>query len=113
MNTAAEAILAGINQIRTDMERFMPVAPIRIMESPYCTRKVGPKKVHKVRRWMDDQYHYRIQKKWIKRWGYVDEPTAYMLPAQRLTFNGPAESVVVMHPILAAQLREHMRKESR
>jgi hypothetical protein len=109
----AEGLLESIRQVKAELERNAPVEPVvRIVESVYCLRQTDqPNKVHKVRRWMSDQYHYRIQKKWIKRWGYAKEPTAYKISGQQSYFNGPAESVVVMHPILAARLREQQRQE--
>lgn len=112
MSTTAEALLASIKQVRAEMERFTPLEPMRIMENSLCLRQSDrPNKIHKVRRWMSESYHRRIQKKWIKRWGYAQEPTAYILPAQKTGFGDYAESLVVMHPILAAQLREQARQE--
>lgn len=108
----AAGLLASINQVKADMERFTPIAPIRVVESNLCVRKTGrPNKVHKVHRWMSDQYHRRIQKKWVKRYGLEEIPTAYVLPAQKRWPSEVAELVVVIHPSLAAQLDEQMSKE--
>ena len=107
-----ESILASIKQVHEIMAEQTPMMPPRIIENSLCMRQTDkPVRRHKVRRWMSDSYHYRIQKKWIKRWGYLKEPTAYMMPAVKLGLSDRAESIVVMHPILAAQLREQASRE--
>jgi len=105
-------VLASIKQVHNIMAEHTPMAPIRILENPLCVRKSDqPNRIHKVRRWMSDQYHYRIQKKWVKRFGYAEVPTAYILPARKTGWGDMAESCVIMHPTLARQLREHIRQE--
>jgi hypothetical protein len=107
-----ENLLASIKQVHDIMAEHTPVMPPRIIENPLCMRQTDrPNRRHKVKRWMSEQYHYRIQKKWIKRWGYAKEPTAYMMPAVKLGISDRAESIVVMHPILAAQLRAQAHRE--
>jgi hypothetical protein len=41
--------------------RFMPAVELE---------PLTPKRLHKKKRWMSNQYHERIQKKWSKRFGF-------------------------------------------
>ena len=51
---------------------------IKISYNSLCLEKTeDPQKVHVKKRWMRESYHRRIQKKWIKRYGYVMRPTMY------------------------------------
>jgi hypothetical protein len=36
--------------------------------------KYVPVRIHEPKGWMSENYHQRIQKKWIKRFGYVKKP---------------------------------------
>jgi len=54
---------------------------IRIYESIHAVRKTDiPNKIHVKRRSASKSYHNRVQKKWIRRWGYVMEPCFYKAP---------------------------------
>lgn len=59
----------------------------------------APVKKHKLKKWMSGSYHLRIQKKWVKRFGYVMEPCAYQ-----------TEVGIIIHPELAKKL-ERVVKE--
>ncbi len=54
-----------------------------------------PVRRHERRAWMSLSYHQRIQKKWIKRWGFTQKPCAF-----RTQFG------LVVHPAIAEQMRE-------
>ena len=53
-----------------------------------------PVRVHKKTRSVSSNYHKRIQKKWIKRFGYIHEPCMYKTPY-----------FFIVHPQLMPELR--------
>ena len=53
-----------------------------------------PAVIHHKKTWMSNAYHERIQKKWVKRWGYKMKPCAWETPYG-----------VFAHPSLMNQLR--------
>lgn len=74
---------------------MIPFAGIPIIENANCIEETQqPKKLHKRRNWMTDNYHSRIQKKWNKRFGFVWKPVAYQTPQG-----------IVCHPAIAEQIR--------
>jgi len=65
--------------------------------------KAVPARIHKKRRWdRSGGYHARVQKKWRKRFGTVDEPCVYKLDMGMLGGRGP---MFVIHPALMDRLR--------
>jgi hypothetical protein len=87
-----------------------PAAPaaMQIVESRECVRKTNdPARPHKRPRWMSAAYHRRVQKKWLKRWGYRQEPCAYKIDPRAPAQLG--EPYLVTHPRLAAKLCEQLR----
>ena len=76
---------------------MLPLMP-RIFEDSNCLEETEePKRIHKVSLGMKLSYHNRIQKKWIKRWGYVMKPVMYT--------NG---NDYICHPVLVARLKRHL-----
>jgi hypothetical protein len=57
---------------------FNPFGELRIKESPLASRKV-PARIHKWGRGQSFNYHVRIQKKWIKRYGVKRESCVFVL----------------------------------
>ena len=77
-----------------------PFAGIRVYESENCLKETDePREIHKWtgRKSSTGQYHWRVQKKWVKRWGYVMKPVMYE------TAQG-----FICHPSLAAELRRRL-----
>ena len=73
------------------------LAGIRIIEEPNCLEKTDtPKRIHRKRNGMSEAYHRRIQKKWVKRYGWELEPAMYAM----------GHGVLVGHPELIGRLRE-------
>ena len=87
---------------------------LKIIESDYALEETAvPVRVHRITRqhlnefekrinWKGKRiftYHDRIQKKWIKRWGYIMKPCINKTP----------EGYIV-HPSLAARLRKELKK---
>ena len=54
-----------------------------------------PVKRHIKTRSMSESYHRRIQKKWIKRWGYVMKPAMFFM-----------QGAIVMHPAIWREVSE-------
>ena len=73
-----DTILADITLVRDQVARAAPaMCPMRILESELCVANSDrPRRVHRRRRGMTAAYHDRIQKKWVKRFGYELEYTA-------------------------------------
>lgn len=67
---------------------------IKIITSPLATERVGPRKVHYHKLGMKMSYHNRIQKKWIKRFGWENKPCMYKTPMG-----------IVCHPALIDDLK--------
>ena len=63
-----------------------------------------PKMVHNPRKGGGDNYHKRIQKKWIKRYGYVMIPCCFMMKGIR---------TIIMHPTLYRQFKHQIEMENR
>ena len=68
---------------------------LTIIESPHAVSlELG--REHIYRPWMAGRvYHRRIQKKWTRRFGYVEQPCMYV-----------AANKLIAHPIAVALLRE-------
>lgn len=66
---------------------------MRVIESEAALVKTDtPVRVHKRRRWdKSGKYHARIQKKWVKRFGYVYEPGIFMINKSALLRPLPIE----------------------
>lgn len=74
------------------------VGGIPVIVSIGATEKVQAR-THTRKRWMKDSYHRRIQKKWLKRFGYFDKPAAFQTPTG-----------FIVHPEIAEALRRNLRK---
>lgn len=71
------------------------VAGMRVFQTPMATEPTDrPVRPHKKTRSMSEAYHRRIQKKWVKRFGYERKPCIFQTP------HG-----FFVHPALMPQLR--------
>lgn len=62
-----------------------------------------PVREHKPKQWMAGRaYHARIQKKWIKRFGYVMQPCIWQTPMG-----------FIAHPTMMASIREALAQQER
>lgn len=74
------------------------IAGIRIIESLHAYKHTDvPNRPHTKTRSMSERYHTRIQKKWIKRWGYEIEYVCYKTP-----------QAFIMHPVMRRQLEAQL-----
>jgi len=74
---------------------------VRIFENMMCLEKTtDPMRRHVKRPWMRDSYHARIQKKWIKRFGWVMKPAMFQTPQG-----------FICHPAIAGQLRIELGRQ--
>ena len=81
---------------------FNQFAGMRIYEDSNALEKTDvPMKIHKERIGQKLSYHLRVQKKWIKRFGYVYQPAIFQ------TATG-----FICHPIMAAKVRAHIMRAS-
>ncbi len=71
---------------------------LKVIQTPLALETTEePVRVHIQSLGMSDSYHRRIQKKWIKRWGYVQKPCMFKTP------NG-----IVCHPAIYRKLEREM-----
>ncbi|TAM50205.1 MAG: hypothetical protein EPN57_20500 [Paraburkholderia sp.] len=100
-----DTILADIKRVRDEIERSAPtVRPMRLLESELCVRNSDrPRRVHHRRRGMTAAYHHRIQKKWVKRFGFELEYTAYQIDPSAMGM--PGEPYLCVHPVIAMRMR--------
>jgi len=55
-----------------------------------------PNRIHKYKEWMSGRvYHKRVQKKWIKRFGYAEEACMFKTPQG-----------IIVHPSLIHKLKD-------
>lgn len=89
-----------LKSMREVMDNLPPApTPMRIISNPLCLRKTDePKSKFERKPWMRESYHRRVQKKRIKRFGYVMEPAAYEVNTRE--FRG-----YICHPTIADKLR--------
>lgn len=95
------AILRAANEL---IDQPSPITSMRVQESPHCTTR-GPAQRHRKRRNQSAAYHRRIQKKWTKRYGTKDVPSAYIIDTSLISLSGRGEKVLVIHPSLMSALR--------
>lgn len=69
----------SLDDLRKDLRRLEAQLqpPIQVTTSPYCTSRESARK-HIKKPHMSENYHRRIQKKWDKRFGFVEVPAAYL-----------------------------------
>ena len=65
-----------------------------IVSSEALERTEFPACKHVQRPSQSDAYHRRIQKKWLKRWGYVYKPCAFKTP-----------TALIVHPTLYERMK--------
>lgn len=82
---------------------FNPFGELRIKESPLASRKV-PARIHKWGRGQSFNYHVRIQKKWIKRYGVKREACVFVLDGGQFGMG----AMFVVPPGMAEALRKEV-----
>lgn len=83
-------------------QSFDTLFGVPIRES-YMATKREPARVHVQRRGQKMRYHLRIQKKWNKRFGFVNMPAALLMAAGAVGGKG---HVLLVHPTIVARFRE-------
>jgi len=70
-----------------------------VYESPYAAERTDePQRKHLKKRWHRGRnYHQRIQKKWIVRFGWIHEPRVYM-----------SKGAIFAHPSLIPAIRKSL-----
>lgn len=91
------SLLLAMEKVQWAMKSAPPPMP-RIVSNPLATTSV-PVRKHNKRRNQSEAYHRRVQKKWTKRFGVKNVPSAYMIDNRVIGGNG---QTLVMHPDLAA-----------
>lgn len=85
---------------------------MKIVESTMALERTNvPAREHVRRRWMADNYHRRIQKKWLKRFGTVSKPCMFQFDPRAAGL--PGEPYLLVHPALMPQLRAAVKLQSR
>ena len=80
----------------------MSIYGLNILSSPHALESTtDPVKIHPIKPWMSLNYHNRIQKKWIKRWGYIQKPCIWQTPQG-----------FIAHPTLYKRLQDEMSRPS-
>jgi len=75
--------------------QFNPFAGLRVFEDMNALETVGPTRTLEPKRWMSGtRYYARVQKKWIKRWGFEKKPCILQTPRG-----------LFVHPSLMAELK--------
>ncbi len=59
-----------------------------------------PLKIHKKKSWMRKNYHKRIQKKWLKRWGFFWKPAIFI-----------TQTAVFVHPALMPMVKKELEEQ--
>lgn len=102
----ASGLLKQIERVRrmldlADAGRIAPRGPLQVRESLLALQTV-PAKRHKKRRNQTEAYHHRVQKKWTKRHGTKQVPTAYLIDNKAI---GDYGQTLVAHPSIVARLK--------
>lgn len=81
-----------------------PFSGVQIIENVMMVKdSTKPRRVHTRRRWMSAAYHLRVQKKWVKRFGYAPEYLAMFVNPKAAGL--PGSPYLCVHPVIAQQLR--------
>ena len=99
----ASGLLKQIERVCRQIECAAPHAKgqMQVRESPLALQTV-PVKRHKKRRNQTEAYHSRVQKKWSKRHGTKQVPTAYVIDNGAI---GGYGQTLVAHPSIVARLK--------
>lgn len=97
-------MLDMIMDAKRRIEALGPAPPnFKLVQSPSALKR-GPRvRTYAKRRAKSLRHWHRIDKKWLKRFGYRMEPTAYQLP------DGRGNMLLVVHPILYPQYAKALR----
>jgi hypothetical protein len=92
---AYAGMLAGLN----DSMRF---AGIRVGINRLAERR-EPVNIHRRRRNQTENYHRRVQKKWVKRYGMCSVPCALVIDDTAI--GGMLGRMLILHPQLSGRLK--------
>jgi hypothetical protein len=95
---ASQSIVEQLLRVMSDLEEAIrqPAMP-EVHTSAFAMWR-GPRRVHRRQRWdRSGTYHARIQKKWNKRFGFVDVPAAFMVDASSFDLlpRGPRPMLII------------------
>lgn len=79
---------------------------IKIVESVLAVTR-HQARVYPKRRANTPAHLKRMNKKWLKRYGYRQEPAMYLMRQPSL-FGGLGEEIILAHPALAAKVRAEL-----
>jgi hypothetical protein len=106
MTLTLETLLAAKRKI----EALGPMPP-EIRESTFAVLR-SQARVYPKRKAKSLRHHKRMNKKWERRYGFVEKPAAFMLDTRHLM--GPSgKQVLFVHPDLMATVRRSLGKEVR
>lgn len=74
------------------------ISTFRLIEDANCFNRVRAK-IYPKRRSKNDSHFRRMNKKWLKRYGYKNVPTAYEIG-----------DMIVAHPEIVRQIKERFKK---
>lgn len=101
------SLLASLERVKDALDRFEPaVPPIIAMQESWVAVLHAPRRTHRHRKNQSLAYHKRVQKKWLKRFGAKEVPTAYMLDTSALAPWAARGRILVCHPVIADQMRK-------
>ncbi len=85
-----------------------PPYGVRIVESALCLETTtDPLRVHRRRRGQSASYHRRVQKKWTRRWGFVQRPCMFKVSPGAIGLDG--DDYFLAHPSLSRKIRDDLR----
>lgn len=85
-----------IQDVRLTKTEIIPT--FRLIEDVNCFSRVRAK-IYPKRRSKNDSHFRRMDKKWLKRYGYKNVPTSYQMG-----------NTIVAHPEIVRQIRERFKK---
>lgn len=97
----ASGLMKQMRRVMRELDAAAPRGPLQVRESPLALQTV-PVKRHKKRRNQTEAYHRRVQKKWTKRHGTKQVPTAYVIDNGVI---GGYGQTLVAHPSIVARLK--------
>jgi hypothetical protein len=84
--------------------------PVRIIESWACTEQGDRVKRYPRRKAKSVSHWHRMDKKWLKRYGYQRVPCIYEINVPTWFYDGaPTMTTFMVHPTLAAKLRHALQ----
>lgn len=84
--------------------RMVPDIP-EIRESPFAVQR-RQARVYARRRAKSDAHHRRMNKKWLKRYGEVEKPAAFVMDTSLISGRG---KIMFVHPEVMKLVRQHFK----